>query len=296
METIDELKSRLRQAQKLEAIGKLAAGVAHEINTPMQFLGDNLCYLSKTFDFLVKHLEKLNSPDRQLDDNLSAEIASEWQTIQDKSILEQIKEALDDSRDGVEQVSRTVSALKAFSHPGGLDKTSVNVNQSIKTALTVSRNEWKYVAHIDQDLCEDLPFVIGDAGDLNQVFLNLIVNAAHAIAEKKEETSCRGEIRISTSYEDGFVCVVIEDTGCGIPASVGDKVFSPMYTTKGPGEGTGLGLAIAHSVITEKHKGRISFQSEKNRGTRFVIEFPVDKASAQDTPTNDLDYLNLIRD
>lgn len=286
METIAELKQQLKQAQKLEAIGKLAAGVAHEINTPMQFLGDNLSYLAKTFDFLADHVEKLNSYASSIDDDNDQRrvaLAKQWQTIQEKDVLEQIKEALTDSRDGVDQVARIVSAMKAFTHPGGFEKTSVNINQSLKTALTVSRNEWKYVAQVERNFDDGLPFVFGDEGDLNQVFLNLIVNAAHAIAAKKKKSPGRGLITITTSYENDAVRVVIEDTGCGIPAAIADKVFTPMFTTKQRGEGTGLGLAIAHSVITQKHKGRISFESKEGEGSRFTIDLPIDEPSVDET-------------
>ncbi|MGD9858374.1 MAG: sensor histidine kinase, partial [Planctomycetaceae bacterium] len=175
---------------------------------------------------------------------------------------------------------RIVRAMKEFSHPGTAEKSPVDLNRALETTVTVAKNEWKYVAKLEMDLDADLGTVSGFPGELNQVFLNLIVNAAHAIAEKAGGGEYDGVISLATRQQGGFAQVSIQDNGGGIPERIRDRVFDPFFTTKAVGKGTGQGLAIAHAVIAKQHGGRIWFNVENGVGTTFFIELPFDIETA----------------
>ena len=165
--------------------------------------------------------------------------------------------------------------MKEFSHPGPVEKMPVDINRAIESTILVSKNEWKYVAEVTTDLDRELPPVPCLAGEVNQVILNLIVNAAHAIADANKDSGGKGSIHISTRNCSECVEIRVRDTGCGIPKAIQSKVFDPFFTTKPVGKGTGQGLAIAHSVIVQKHNGTIQFESEPGSGTTFVIQLPL---------------------
>lgn len=274
------LEQQLHNAQKLESVGQLAAGVAHEINTPMQYIGDNLHYVETKFGKLIDYLqgtvELLALADER---EFESDKVTELQEIEGKlklsRLVKQIPEALSDSIEGVEHVSRIVRAMKELSHPGGEEKVPVDINRALETTMTVSTNEWKYVADMETELEPDLGSIYGFPGELNQVFLNLIVNAAHAISEITEGgEKGRGKITLRSMKRNDVARIEISDTGGGIPASIREKVFDPFFTTKPVGKGTGQGLAIAHSVIVQKHGGQLSFDVEEGVGTTFAIEIP----------------------
>ena len=285
----NQIEHQLNQAQKLESVGQLAAGVAHEINTPMQYVGDNLQYVNTKFQKYVGFYElatELVEAAEQADFETSlVEKIREYQKKQKLEKLSvQIPEALTDSIDGVGHVSRIVRAMKELSHPGGDEKSAVDINKSLDTTITVSTNEWKYVADVKTDFQPELDMVEGLPGELKQVFLNLIVNAAHAISDQTDGgNEGRGTISISTRQVDDHVLIQIQDTGGGIPENVRKRVFDPFFTTKGIGKGTGQGLAIAHSVIVQKHGGRIAFDVEEGVGTTFNIEIPFKASEAEAT-------------
>ena len=253
-----ELERQLAQAQKLESIGQLASGIAHEINTPIQYVGDNAKFLDDAFHELVE-IAETGAADQT---NLSY-------------LRGEVPKALGELREGVDQVARIVRAMKEFSHPGPVEKMPVDINRAIESTILVSRNEWKYVADVTTDLDPDLPPAPCVAGEFNQVILNLIVNAAHAIADVVGNSGAKGLIHISTRGESGLVEIRITDTGTGIPEAIRCKVFDPFFTTKAVGKGTGQGLAIAHAVIVQKHQGTIAFETETGRGTSFVIRLPL---------------------
>lgn len=273
-----QMEQQLQAAQKLEAVGQLAAGVAHEINTPMQYLGDNIEYLRKSFDAIFTALDaciQLAESEPDAPEDLFSQMMEAIQPQQLKSLMAEIPDALEDSDEGVRNVSRIVRAMKEFSHPGVDEKTSVNLNDAIETTLAVARNEWKYVAEVTTDPDDNLPGVTVFAGELNQVFLNLVVNASHAIIDRNgEDSGVLGKIHIATSHNDEYVEVRIADSGGGIPEDIQDRIFDSFFTTKAPGRGTGQGLAIAHSVVVQKHGGRIWFESEPGVGTTFIIRIP----------------------
>ena len=270
-----QMASQLDQAHRMESVGQLAAGVAHEINTPMQYIGDNVRFVAKSLQKLDPLLDclKLIVDPEVTDDQIHEvrqELADSFTPKKIKNSLQQLPEALNDSIDGVESVSKIVSAMKEFSHPGTDQKSQVCINHILESTITVAKNEWKYVADIETELDPDLQKVDALSGDLNQAFLNIIVNASHAIGDRVQaDEISKGLIRIKTTEVDDSVVISIEDNGGGIPSHVQSKVFEPFFTTKEVGKGTGQGLAIAFNVITKKHDGAISFDVEEGRRHHF---------------------------
>lgn len=276
------LQSQLNQAQRLESVGQLAAGIAHEINTPMQYIGDNVRYVAKSMERMSQIIDCLPAlvdesvADEQLIE-IRNSIGDSVKSKKVKSLLKQIPEALADSIEGVAAVSMIVAAMKEFSHPGVDENSQANLNHILESTITVSKNEWKYVADVETDFQESLPDVHVYPSELNQAFLNIVVNAAHAIGDRVASGDLeKGKIEIGTRAENGFACVTIRDTGGGIPKHIRERVFEPFFTTKDVGKGTGQGLAIAHTVIVNKHDGRLSFDVEEGQGTTFTIQIPLD--------------------
>jgi signal transduction histidine kinase len=270
------LEVELRQAQKLEAVGRLAAGIAHEINTPIQFIGDNTAFLSDAFDSLMELLARqrhalasLGPPPEVLEG-----LARVEQELEVAYLLEQIPQTITRTKEGVQRVATIVRAMKEFAHPDQKDMVAVDLNRALQATLEVARSEYKFVADVETAF-QELPPVMCHSGDVNQVFLNVIVNAAHAIADRVKGTGARGTIRIATSMAGEAVEVSIADTGGGIPEAMRQQIFEPFFTTKEVGRGTGQGLAIARSVV-EKHHGTIEFDTEVGKGTTFRIRLPVD--------------------
>jgi signal transduction histidine kinase len=275
---------QLVNAQKLEAIGQLAAGIAHEINTPIQYIGDNTHFLSDSFSGMAPLLQVYGRMREHLVncDNIPSDITKEIATLEKNVdfafLCEEIPKAISQSLEGVARVSAIVRAMKDFSHPGTKEKTPVNIADVIGSAVTISRNEWKYVADVVTRFDPSLPHVPVIVGEFNQVMLNLIVNAAHAIGDvgANSGVSDKGVITISAKASDGHMEIRIADTGTGIPENIHAKIFDPFFTTKKVGKGTGQGLAIARSIIEEKHGGRLSFETELGKGTVFMINLPLD--------------------
>ncbi|HBH79111.1 MAG TPA: histidine kinase, partial [Nitrospira sp.] len=183
--------------------------------------------------------------------------------------------AIAQSFEGVERITKIVRAMKEFAHPGGEEAAYEDLNKAIQTTVEVSRNEWKYVAEMTMDLTPDLPPVFCQLGPINQVVLNIIVNAAHAIGDVVKGTKQKGRITIATRPVGDGVEIRISDTGGGIPETIREKIFDPFFTTKPVGKGTGQGLAIARSVVVDKHGGRINVESQVDQGTTFIIHLPV---------------------
>jgi PAS domain S-box-containing protein len=272
------LQQELRLAQKLEAIGQLAAGVAHEINTPAQFVSDNVTFLSESFGNLLPLLRVIADLPKTGHEITPAQIDGFHRLAEASDLdflLAELPSALEQTAAGVGQIKNIVKAMKEFSHPAD-DVKAIDLNRVIETTLTVAKNEWKYVADIALDLASDLPEVACNPSEINQVLLNLIVNAAHAIGEVADRDSHKkGEIRISTRADGAYVVITVADTGCGIPEAIREKIYDPFFTTKAVGKGTGQGLAIAHRIIRERHRGTIECDSTVGKGTRFVIRLPV---------------------
>jgi PAS domain S-box-containing protein len=284
------LERQLAQAQKLESIGQLAAGIAHEINTPIQYVSDNTRFFRSAFPNLVRVLNKYaeiigGPPGQDRPEALYPELENLIRDIDLGYYLEEIPRAIDQTLEGVEQVSRIVRSIKAFAHPGPAEKKYLDINQAIENTILVSRNEWKYVAELIPELDRDLPPVPCIPGDFNQVILNLIVNAAQAIAEKLGENSdTKGWIRIRTGSDGPWAEIRIEDNGPGIPEAIRSRIFDPFFTTKEVGMGTGQGLAISHTAIVEKHGGSIAVESEEGQGTVFIIRLPLEEPNLEKGP------------
>ncbi len=275
------LENDLAQAQKLESVGRLAAGVAHEINTPVQFVSDSVLFVREAMDDLTevvgKYRDLRNATQKAggQDVALAARAAEQAEDDVDLDyILENAPVALDRARDGLGRVAAIVRSMKEFAHPDRKEMVQADLNQAIASTLVMASNEYKYVAEVETAFGE-IPRVNCYAGEINQVVLNLIVNAAHAIADVVRGTPEKGLIRVSTRVRDGQVEIAIADSGKGIPVEVRSRIFDPFFTTKEVGKGTGQGLAIARTVVVDKHKGTLDFETETGKGTTFYIRLPI---------------------
>jgi PAS domain S-box-containing protein len=269
------LEQELRHAQKLESVGHLAAGIAHEINTPIQFVGDNIRFLQDAFDDLTRVVaayRDLDGPARAADVLLQArKVEAE---VDVEYLVGEVPQALDQTLEGVERVATIVRAMKTFAHPSTEDKAPADLNEAVCNTLVVANNEVKYAADVVTDL-GDLPLVPCHLGDINAVLLNLVVNAAHAVTARVRDTGERGTITVRTRRDGDEVVIEVADTGVGIPPEIADRVFEPFFTTKEVGKGTGQGLALAYSIVYERHGGSIRFDSRPGTGTTFTVRLPV---------------------
>lgn len=276
-----KFENQLQQSQKMEAIGQLASGIAHEINTPTQFVGDNTRFFQDAYEDLIQVIREYEDLIEKAKLNTLTEevIAAAETRIRDLDLAyleEEIPVALQHTLKGVDRITKIVQAMKIFSHPGMITREPTDINSEIEKTITITRNEWKYVAQMETDLDATLPDVPCFRAELNQVILNMIVNAAHAIVEANGNGSGEsGIIRISTYQEDSWAKIRINDNGAGIPEDIRHKIYDLFFTTKGPGKGSGQGLAISHTVIVEKHKGTLDLESQVGQGTTFIIGLPL---------------------
>ncbi len=272
------VEQQLAQSQKLESIGQLAAGIAHELNTPAQYVSDNTHFLDESFGDIIKPLKRISEIVHQEEEAIqSAQIAEMKEAIGEADVdflSEEIPRAIAQSLEGLGRVSKIVGAMKEFSHPSS-EKSLVDLNRAIESTITVATNEWKYVANLETEFDPDLPHIPCLLGEFNQVILNLVVNACHAIASANGQNGeVKGKITVSTRADGDWVEVRILDTGTGIPKEIQKKIFDPFFTTKKVGKGTGQGLSIAHSVIVKKHGGTLDVESQVGTGTCFIIRLP----------------------
>ena len=268
----------LQLAQKLESVGRLAAGIAHEINTPIQYVGDSVHFLRGGFEDFNRLLDGWTEAIAALPDTpehaaLRLAVAAVTQQRDLEFLRSEIPKSFERTFDGIERVTNIVKAMKEFAHPDTNEHSPSDLNHALQTTLLVASNEYKYLAKVYTDFAE-LPDVVCNVGELNQVFLNLIVNAAHAIHDAGKDLTS-GEIRISTARAGDSAVIRISDNGCGVPPENLARLYDPFFTTKEVGRGTGQGLAIAHSILVDKHGGDISVQSEVGVGTEFTLRLPV---------------------
>ena len=277
----EQLETERRVSQRLEAVGQLAAGIAHEINTPLQFVGDSVTFLNTAVDQLLLLIERyrealfIDQAIPQADRRESMERAEENADVE--YLLERIPEAFKRTVHGIERVRSIVQAMKRFSHTGPGEAAPADLNEAIETTLTVCRNEYKYVADVSFRP-GPLPPVTCNIAELNQVFLNLIINAAQAIDEQKR-TEDRGRIKIETWAHGTYATVRISDDGPGIPRDLQDRIYEPFFTTKAVGKGSGQGLAIALAAV-QRHDGTLECVSAPGQGTTFTLRIPLDQAAA----------------
>jgi PAS domain S-box-containing protein len=278
MQERERMVIELQLAQKLESVGRLAAGIAHEINTPIQYVGDSVHFLRSAFDDLDKLFESSRnagaripeSAERRAYENEIAELAVKYDL---EYLRIEVPRAFTRTLDGVDRVTNIVKAMKEFAHPDANEQNPADLRHALETTLLVASNEYKYVARVHTEF-GDLPQVVCNVGELNQVFLNLIVNAAHAIKDAGRDADT-GEIKIQLAAEGEEAVIRVSDNGCGVPAENLSKLYDPFFTTKEVGHGTGQGLAISHSIVVDKHGGEISVRSEVGTGTEFTVRLPI---------------------
>ncbi len=265
----------LKQAQKLETVGRLASGIAHEINTPIQFVGDSISFIGDAVGDLGKVFVKYGEAQALgFPTSLMREVDAAAAEVDMPFVMAELPGAVSRAQERLQRVATIVRAMKEFAHPDQTEQAPVDLASNLRSTIEISRNEYKYVADVETDLAQ-LPLVTCHAGELNQVFLNLIVNAAHAIGDVVGTSGARGKITVRAWAEGDDVAVSIEDTGAGIPEEIRAKIFDPFFTTKPVGKGTGQGLAIARNVVEQKHGGRIEVTSEVGKGTTFVVWVPI---------------------
>jgi signal transduction histidine kinase len=272
------VETELRMSQKLEAVGRLASGVAHEINTPVQFVSDSVQFVKLAMTELSGVLAELRAANRAvLDGAPSREAAARAAASEHEAevdyLLEQGPLALDRALDGLAQVTSIVRSMKAFAHPDAKEMTSADLNAAIASTLVMARNEYKYVADVVTEF-GDLPQVTCHPGEINQAVLNIVVNAAHAITDVVGSSGARGRITIRTWRDVDHAVITIADTGTGIPDHIRSQIFDPFFTTKEVGRGTGQGLAMVHTII-DKHAGSVTVASAVGEGTTFEIRLPI---------------------
>jgi PAS domain S-box-containing protein len=278
----ERMAIELRLAQKLESVGRLAAGIAHEINTPIQYVADSVHFLRTGFDDLIRLLDACRDALRTqpaVPTSVRESIAAIEKEVDYEFLRLEVPRAFERTLDGTDRVAGLVRAMKEFAHPDTNEHSPADLNHALQTTLTVCRNEYKYLAQLVTDL-DELPSIVCNIGELNQVFLNLIVNAAHGIQDAGKDIA-DGVIRVTTRVVGGNIEVAIADNGCGIAAENVEKIFDPFFTTKEIGRGTGQGLAIARAIIFDKHGGDIRVNSERGVGTTFTIVLPVASRSVE---------------
>ncbi|NNF61181.1 MAG: PAS domain-containing protein [Gammaproteobacteria bacterium] len=283
------MEIQLREAQRLEAVGRLAAGIAHEVNTPSQFVSDNTTFLQEAFTDLIELEAVYNeicSAPGLLSDEQKQRIEAAREAADRDFLLEEVPQALAQSLDGIRRIADIVRAMKEFSHPGGGGhKEQADLNRLINNAITVAANEWKYHAEVETEFDENLPPVPCFPRELNQVVLNLLINGAHAIADRLGDSGERGKIRITTALRDNAVEMRVSDSGTGIPEHIRNNVFEPFFTTKEVGRGSGQGLALAYSAVVEQHGGELSFETETDVGTTFIVSLPLKSQKTEEEVT-----------
>ena len=272
LEELRQIQGQLILSSKMESLGNLAGGIAHEINTPIQYIGDNLNFISEAFSGIEAVLKEAKKIVAAGGDGI-VDLKKAVDKADIDFFLEEIPEATKQSLGGVAQVGRIVLAIKEFVHPSGPTNAFANLNHVIKNAITVSKNEWKHLAELEFVPNMTLPLVVCQEGEITQVILNIVVNAAHAIADRSE--GGLGRIKVTTRLTDYHVEIEILDNGAGIPEKNINRIFEPFFTTKGVGKGTGQGLAISYDIITQKHGGELKVKNIPGVGTCFTVRLPL---------------------
>lgn len=277
-------QSELLQAQKLQAIGQLASGIAHEINTPTQYVGNNISFLGESFEDLLQAMQLCQGlltkdANAQSWDVCRKTLSQAMELADFDFLIAEIPRSLKECEEGVSRISHIVGAMRDFAHPSGGVQQPVELNALIQSTIEISRNEWKLVADLETHLDPSLPTVEGLKDELGQVLLNLIVNAAHAIADHNPTGNGKGLIRIVTRRNGDWAEILVQDDGCGIPENLQEKVFEPFFTTKEVGRGSGQGLAIVYNVVLDKHHGELKVDSQAGEGTTLIVRLPLGNQS-----------------
>jgi two-component system, NtrC family, sensor kinase len=278
LSNIKKQETQIRHLQKMEAIGTLAAGIAHEINTPSQFVNDNLTFMKDAYKDIQPIFQLINKIENK--DEWFSDIAKLAKSVDLEYLQEEIPNAIDQSLDGIKRIANIVGAMRDFTHTGPKDKVSADVHRIIQNSITLSKNTWKYIAEIETEFDDTIPNIICQPNDLNQVIINMIVNSSHAMEDKfAGSETLQGKIKIKTVNQNDKVEIFISDNGIGMSEKVMKRIYDPFFTTKDVGKGTGQGLSIAYDIIVTKHKGEIDVKSEVGIGTTFKITLPIDNSN-----------------
>jgi signal transduction histidine kinase len=282
IDDLNQTRQQLVQSEKMAAIGQLSSGIAHEINTPIQYIGENARFLQDAFEDMQKAskaLQKLLEVTEKgaLNEDLIAEARQQLEEADSDYLFDEVPRAINQSLEGVERISTIISAMKVFAGPNTEKMTDTDINEAIINSVNLSANEWKYHAEIETDLDPTLPPILCVPGEVNQALLNIIVNAANAISNQAEKASQaeKGKILIRSRLDGEWVVIDISDTGPGIPDEIKSKIFDPFFTTKEVGKGTGQGLTVVYQAIVEKHAGEIDVKTTLGEGTTFEVRLPV---------------------
>ncbi|MEA2148566.1 MAG: two-component system, NtrC family, sensor kinase [Solirubrobacteraceae bacterium] len=283
------LEMELQLAQRLEAVGQLSAGIAHEINTPVQFLSDTTSFVQGAVLDLValvrvetelREATERGTVSSELLERVSAATADADLTY----LNERLPAAFERMNDGLARIANIVAAMRSFAVPPSTERAPVDINEAVRNTLVVTANEYRHVAELTTEL-GTIPTLRGNAGEINQVLLSLILNASHAIADTRGESKGQGRLHVRTSCEDDDVLISISDSGGGIPKEIADRIFDQFFTTKEVGTGTGQGLAIARTLVVDRHGGTLSFESQQGEGTTFFVRLPLNPQGADVTNT-----------
>jgi signal transduction histidine kinase len=266
----DRVETEMRVSQRLEAVGQLAAGIAHEINNPLQYVGDHLEFIQDSTADLLDLVGRVEAAVIGPTDDVERDARAVLDALDLPYLQRELPGALAAIQDGISRISSIVRAMKELSHPGTSDARVADINRAIESALEISANSYRGVADLEKQLAP-LPPVTCYVAELGQVFLNLIVNAAHAM-----ENHERGKLVVRSAVDGDHVVISIADTGGGIPPEIQQRIFDPFFTTKEVGRGTGQGLSIARAIVVDRHRGSLSFESVAGRGTTFVIRIPIE--------------------
>jgi len=277
------VEAELRQAQKLQVVGQIAAGVAHEINTPIQYVGDNLVFVRESTEGLVALAAAVRDALDGVPEPHARALRDAIEAADTDFLVAELPEALSNLQTGVDRITTLVRAMRELVHPGTPDATPTDLNRALGNTLHVTANLYRYIADVDVDLAP-LPPVTCLVADLNQVFLNLIVNAAHAMEDAGCRSSRRGRLGVRTRIDGDDVVVSIADTGTGIPEAVRERIFDAFFTTKSVGRGTGQGLAISRAIVVERHGGSLTFDTALGAGTTFHVRIPIAGPRDRSTP------------
>lgn len=274
-----QLELELHAAQKLESVGRLAAGVAHEINTPVQFVADSVRFVREGVAELSAVVELQGELAVRVlagepCQDLARRVVAAGTEVDLGYLLREFPTALDRALEGLDRVAQIVRSMKVFAHSDAHQMAEIDLNAAVESTLVIAHNEYKYVADVVREL-GSLPPVMCYGGEINQVLLNLVVNAAHAIAERNSGGDERGTIQVTTRLDGDSAVVSVRDTGTGIPEHLRHRIFDPFFTTKPVGRGSGQGLAISRAVVIEKHRGSLTFDTELGRGTTFHVRIPI---------------------
>ena len=275
---LNDYHTKMVLLSRMESIGQLAAGIAHEINTPLQYVENSISFLKTSFDD-YQHFKTMTCQAISREENLPQGIVHTMNNLMQEFEMDFLEVEIPNSfklvADGLGRIKTLIDAMRCFSHPGSASAQKVDVIKLIENALSISKNEYKYFANVTTEFYEESLCVECQAGEITQVLLNLIVNAVHSIQDALNCLKTIGTIAIKAEMKDDFVHISIKDNGKGIPKQIQGKVFDLFFTTKELGKGSGQGLAIAYDIVVKKHCGTITFETEEGKGTTFLIRLPV---------------------